>query len=118
MHLDPDQKQCTVEHAMTVRDYMNRIPAWDGSAEKWAEYENEVLWFEQSLMPSERPQLVARWFKALSGPGNKAIQSESAMTSAGKDAEQTWNSCSRRSTCFHFLILESNWITTSSDSHE
>ena len=28
---------------------MNRIPAWGGSAEMWTEYENEVLWFEQSL---------------------------------------------------------------------
>ena len=41
-------------------DNMNRTQASDGSAEKWTEYENEVLWFEQSLKPSERPQLVAR----------------------------------------------------------
>ena len=67
---------------------MNRIPAWDGSAEKWTEYENEVLWSEQCLKPSERPQLVARLFKALTGPCKKAIQSESAKTFAGKDAEQ------------------------------
>ena len=67
---------------------MSRIPAWDGSAEKWTEYENKVLWFEQSLKPSERPQLVARLFRALSVPGKKMIQSERAKKSAGKDVEQ------------------------------
>ena len=66
---------------------MNRTPAWDGPGEKWTEYEHEVLWFEQNLRPSERPQLVGRLFKALSGPGKKALQSESAKTFAGKDAE-------------------------------
>ena len=67
---------------------MNSIPAWDGSVEKWTEYETEVLWLEESLKPGERPQLVARLFKALSAPGKKAIQSESAKTFAGKDAEK------------------------------
>ena len=70
---------------------MNRIPALDGSAERWTEYDNEVLWSEQCLKclkPSERPQVVARLFQALTGPGKKAIQSESAKTFAGKDAEQ------------------------------
>ena len=47
-----------------------------------------ILWFEQSLKPSERPQLVAHLLKALSGPGEEAVQSESAKTFAGKDAEQ------------------------------
>ena len=46
------------------------------------------MWFEQTLKPSERPQLVARLFKALSGLGRKAIQSESAETCASIDAEQ------------------------------
>ena len=59
---------------------MNRIPAWDGSAEKWTEHDREVLWFEQNLKPSERPQLVARLFGALTGPGKKAVQSESVKT--------------------------------------
>ena len=36
--------------------------------------------------PSERPQLVARLFKALSGPDKKAIQTQGAKTFAGKDA--------------------------------
>ena len=73
---------------MTNTNNMNRIPAWDGSVEKWTEYENEVLWFEQSLQPCERPQQVARLFKSLSGLCKIAIQSESAKTFAGKDAEQ------------------------------
>ena len=58
--LIPDKKRCTVEHTMAARDHMHRITAWDGLAEKWTEYENEVLWSEQNLKPSERPQLVAR----------------------------------------------------------
>ena len=33
---------------------MNRIPAWDGSAEKRTEYENEVLLFEQRLKPQTK----------------------------------------------------------------
>ena len=73
---------------------MNRIPSWDGSAELWTKYETEVLWFEQSLKPSERPQLIACLSEAMSGPGKKAIQSESAKTFAGKDSEsetKDWN---------------------------
>ena len=67
-HLDPDKKQRTVEHArMANTNNLNRIPAWDRSAEKWIEYENEVLWFWQSFKPSERPQLVDRLFIELSG---------------------------------------------------
>ena len=98
---------------------MNRIPAWDGSAEKWTEYENEVLSFEQSLKPSERPQLVARLFKVLSGPGKKAIQSESAKTFAGKDAEQ-YLEFLLQNVGIHPnpVILGTNWITTSSDSND
>ena len=54
------------------------------------EYENEVLWFERSLGPSECPQSVARLFKALSGPGKRTVQSEREKRRlfAGKDAEQ------------------------------
>ena len=73
---------------MANTNNMNRIPAWDGSAEMWTEYENEVLWFEESLKPSERPQLVARLFEALSRPDKKATQSESTKTFSGKYAEQ------------------------------
>ena len=73
---------------MVALDFSNRAPAWNSSAEKWTEHENEVLWFEHSVKPSERPQLEARLLKALSGPGKKSIQSESAKTFAGKDAEQ------------------------------
>ena len=58
--LIPDMKRCTVEQTMAARDHMHRITAWEGLAEKWTEYENEVLWSEQNLKPSERPQLVAR----------------------------------------------------------
>ena len=45
---------------MANMNNMSRIPAWNGSAEKWTEYENMDLWFEQSLKPSERLQPVAR----------------------------------------------------------
>ena len=91
---------------------MNRIPAWDGSADKWTE--NEVLWFEQSLKPSERPQQVARLFEALSDAGKKAIQSERAKTFAGT-LSNTWSSCNRRLESFQCLTLESSWTTTGRD---
>ena len=94
---------------------MNRILAWDGSAEKWTENENDVLWFEQSLKQSERPQLVARLFKALSGPGKKAIQSESARTSAGKDAEQYLEFLQQKVGMLPIPDLGTSWTTTSSD---
>ena len=52
------------------------------------EYENEILWFEQTLKPTERPKLVARLFAALSGPAKEATQSQSTETFAVEDAEQ------------------------------
>ena len=41
--VSPDKKQCIFEHAMANMNNMNRIPVWDDSAEKWTEFENEVL---------------------------------------------------------------------------
>ena len=72
---------------------MNRIPAWDGSAEKWTEHENEVLCFEQSLKPSERPQLVL----------------------LAKTLSSIWGFCNRRLESFQSLIPETSLTTTSSD---
>ena len=42
------------DHVMANMNNVTRTLAWDGSAEKWTEYEYEVLWFEQSLKPSEQ----------------------------------------------------------------
>ena len=58
------------------------------AAEKLTECENEILWFEQTLKPTERPKLVARLFEALSGPAKEATQSQSTETFAVEDAEQ------------------------------
>ena len=55
---------------------VNRIHAWDGSAEIWTEHEGGVLWFEQSFHPSALPQLVVLFVEALTGPSGNAMQSE------------------------------------------
>ena len=83
---------------------MNRIPASDGSAD-------DVLWFEQSLKPSDRPQLVARLLKALSDPGKQAIQSKTLPLS------KTWSFNNRRLESFRSLILKTGMTTTSSNGN-
>ena len=66
----------------------NRVPAWDGAPAAWQEYEYEVSWFETSLSTKERPQLVAKLYPFLSGPGKKAMQSEPATRFTGWSAEE------------------------------
>ena len=97
---------------------MNRIPARDGFAEKWTEYESEVLWFEQSLKPSERPQLVARLFKHGLVLERKHYSQKVPRRLLAKTLSNTWNSCSSSMEYFQFLITETNWMMTSSDSND
>ena len=61
-------------------EHVNRILSLDGSADEWAVYEIEVLWFEQSFITSERPQQFSPLLKALTGLRRDAMQSENTTT--------------------------------------
>ena len=76
---------------------MKRIPPWDGSAETWTKHENEVLWFKQTLKPSERPHcLVLR---------RKQYSQRVPRRLLEKTLGNTSNSCSTRLESFQFPDL-------------
>ena len=70
----------------STRRYNNEPPSWDGTESTWVEYCDEVRWYEESLKPSERPQLVARLVRQLTGAGKKAMKRVDATKFRGAEA--------------------------------